>query len=242
MRSFVRRHESLLRTLGATTAIGMVLGLAIGGVGGRLAMRALFLTTGLGVRGVLSDDGFRIGEFSVAATANLLVTGTLFGIVGAFVYLGVRPFLIGPRWLHSLTCGLAAGAVIGSLLVNPEGVDFTLLAPTWFAIALFVAIPAAFGAVTPLVMEWALRTDGWARTARLRWAVSPLLVFLFPPLLLLVGVPVAGVLIARYGLSRSPQLERVAQGQIAMWAMRGAWLVIAALGAVALGADVAALL
>ena len=49
--SFVR-HEALLRTLGATTSVGLALGLVIGGIGSRLAMRALFLTTGPGVRGV----------------------------------------------------------------------------------------------------------------------------------------------------------------------------------------------
>lgn len=236
-----RRHETLLRTLGAATAVGIVLGSVVGGIGSRLAMRALFLTSGPSVRGVVSDDGFRIGEFS-AATANLILVGTLFGIVGAFVYLGVRPFLIGPRWLHSLTCSLAAGAVVGSLLVHPEGVDFTLLSPIWFAIALFVAIPALFGAVMPPAVEWVLRTDGWAQTVRLRWVVSPLLVFLFPPLLLVVGVPVAGVLGARYCLDRSPGVQRYALHRSVMWVARIAWLAVAVLGAVGLADDLVALL
>jgi hypothetical protein len=235
------RHEPLLRTLGAATGVGMALGLIIGGVGGRLAMRALFLTTGPGVRGVISDDGFEIGRFSID-TINLLATGMLMGIFGAFTYLGVRPFLMGPMWLRSLGCALAAGAVVGTTLVNPEGVDFTALSPVWFAIALFVGIPAVFGAVAPATIEWILRPSGLARTAPLGWVLSPLLVFLFPPLLVLVGLPVALVLLARYALATSPRLQTYARHAAAMWAARAAWLGIALLGVAALREDLAALL
>lgn len=237
----LRRYEPLLRTLGATTAVGMLLGAVIGGLGGRLAMRALFLTTGASVRGVVSDDGFRIGEFSVA-TANLVFTSALFGIVGAVVYLGVRSFLIGPQWLRSLTCSLAAGAVIGSLLVHADGVDFTVLSPVWLAIALFVGIPALFGAVTPAATEWMLRPAGWARTARLRWVTAPLLVYLFPPLLVVVGVPVGGVLGARYLVSRSTALQDFVRRQSVMWTARMAWLSIALLGVAGLADDIDSLL
>lgn len=237
----LKRHESLIRTLGATTLVGITLGAFVGGIGFRLAMRALFLTSGPSVRGVVSDDGFRIGVVT-SATANLIFLGTLFGIVGAVVYLGVRPFLIGPRWLRALTCGLAGGAVIGSQLVHPEGVDFTLLSPTWLAIALVVAVPALFGVLTSLVVEWILRVDGWAQTARLRWVAPPLLVFLFPPLLLLVGPPVVVVLGTRYVLDRSPTLRRPAFRQPTMWLIRAVWLAIAALGLVGLVQDVVVIL
>lgn len=242
MRRLAERQKPLLRTLGATTGVGMVLGLLIGGVCGRLAMRALFLTTGPSARGLISDDGFRIGQFSAVATANLLVTGTLFGIVGAFVYLAVRPFLIGPRWLRSLTCSLAAGAVVGSILVIPDGVDFTELSPVWFAIALFVAIPAAFGLVVPPAIEWILRPSGPAEMLPLRWVLAPLVVFLFPPLLVVVGVPLAAVLLASYVLARSAQLRRHASHGTAMWVARTAWLGIAFVGVWALSEDLLALL
>jgi len=237
----LRQHEPLLRTLGASTGVGAVLGFVIGGVGGRLAMRALFLTSGPSVRGIISDDGFRMGQFS-ADTANLLLTGSAFGVVGSFVYLAVRPFLIGPLWLRSLTCGLAAGAVIGSLLVAPDGVDFTALSPVSFAVALFVGIPALFGLAAPLAIEWVLRPGGWAHTARLRWVLSPLLVFLFPPLLVLVGLPLAVVLAARFRLDRLPRLRGYGRQAASMWAVRMGWLAIAVFGALLLTEDMSALL
>ena len=230
----------LARTLGAATGIGLGLGLVVGGVGGRLAMRLLFLTSGPGVQGLESDDGFLIGRFT-AATFNLAVTGALLGVVGAFTYLAVRRFLLGPLWLRSLTCGAAAGAVIGSLLVNPDGVDFTRLGPVWLAVALFVAIPALFGLLCPPLMEAALRPRGWASSARGWLVMAPLAVFLFPPLLMLVAVPTAVVFIARGAITRSPRLQAIARHAVTWWAGRLAWAAVAVLGAIQLAQDALAL-
>ena len=44
-----------------------------------------------------------------------------------------------------MTTGLAAAAVAGSMLVHRDGIDFTLLKPTWLAVGLFVALPGVFG-------------------------------------------------------------------------------------------------
>ena len=35
--------------------------------------------------GITSDDGFRIGQFTVGDTLQLLLTGTVFGLIGACV-------------------------------------------------------------------------------------------------------------------------------------------------------------
>lgn len=234
------RLGPLMRTLGATTGIGLVIGVLVGGVGGRLAMRLLALTSGPSATGVISDDGFRIGQFS-AATLNLLVTGALFGVVGSFTYLAVRPFLLGPSWLRALTCALASGAVLGSIVVNPDGVDFTVLSPVWLAVALFVVIPALFGALAPPAIERALATGGWARTAPLRIVAAPLAVFLFPPLLILLGIPVALVLGARWRLGRWPRIAHAARRPWSLWTARVGWAAVAILGLVALAGDVSAL-
>src|SRR3990172_110315 len=116
----LRESEPLLRTLAAATAVGILLGAVIGGLGSRLAMRLLFLTSDPAMQGVLTDDGFPIGEITFAGTANLILSVTGFGVIGAFVYLAVRRFLIGPQWLRLLGCGLAAGVVVGAGLVHAD--------------------------------------------------------------------------------------------------------------------------
>ncbi len=200
-------------------------------------MRVLFLTSDPDVRGIESDDGFIIGQFTID-TLNLLVTGALFGLVGAFVYLGLRPWLIGPLWFRAVTCAAAAGAMIGSLVIIPDGVDFTALSPVPLAVALFIAIPAAFGLVCPLAVEWALRPDGWAWTRPFGWVVAPLAVFLFPPVLIVLGVPIALILAVRWLASRS---SRSVPAVAVRWVGWVGWGSLAIFGLVMLTEDLLAL-
>jgi hypothetical protein len=53
----LREVESLVRVVSATVIIGAGGCAVIGGLGVRLAMRILFLTSGDGVKGLTSDDG-----------------------------------------------------------------------------------------------------------------------------------------------------------------------------------------
>ena len=54
----VRSFEPIVRLVAATIVIGAVCGAVIGGLGGRLAMRILFVTSDEAVKGLISDDGF----------------------------------------------------------------------------------------------------------------------------------------------------------------------------------------
>lgn len=234
--------QRLLRTLAATTAVGLGLGLLVGGIGGRLAMRALFLTSDPSVRGMVSDDGFPIGRFELAATVNLLVVGAAIGVIGAFGYLAVRPFLLGPTWLRRTGCAIGAGVVVGSMLVHTDGVDFTRLGPRWFAIALFVALPAVYGVLAAIYVERAIRPDGWFATAPSWLALLPLAAYLFLPLLVVVGLPVAFVLGVRHVTRVWPPLGRVAGAPAARWVAVGAWAGVAFLGLWTLAVDTVELL
>ena len=142
---------------------GIAAGVLVGGIGNRLAMLALRLTSSDRVDGIESDDGFTIGRFTLSGTYNLLLLGAVFGIIGAAAYQWVRPWLIGPRWFRLLTIALGAGAVVGSMLVHADGIDFRLLTPTWFAIGLFVALPALFAVVVALAVEGVEDPESWTR-------------------------------------------------------------------------------
>jgi hypothetical protein len=234
--------ERSLRTIAATITVGLGLGFLVGGIGGRVAMRLLFLTSDPSVRGMISDDGFPIGRFDLEATLNLLVVGTVLGVIGAFVYLGVRPFLMGPRWLQRAGCAIGGGAVVGSMLVHVEGVDFTRLGPRWFAIALFVALPAIFGYLAAVAVEWASRPDGWFMTAPRGRALTPLVTFLFLPLALVLGPPIVVVLAARRAARGVGWVGRALHHPAALWIGRGLWLTAGLVGAWTLALDSAELL
>ena len=156
---------------------GIPAGVLMVGVGSRVAMLLLRLTSPDHVQGIQSDDDFTIGQVTFSGTVNLLMLGAAIGVIGACAYRAVAPWLIGPLWFRRLTTGLAAGAVGGSMLVHADGIDFTVLKPTWFAIGLFVALPAVFGTFIGSFVDAAARPDSWtARPGRRRWLVPLLLV------------------------------------------------------------------
>lgn len=89
-------------------AAGGWAGLLVGGVGGRIAMFVLRLTSSASVRGIQSDDDFTIGQIS-GATAFLLAITTVLGMVVGIVLVSVRSQL--PGLLGASLIVLAAGTL-----------------------------------------------------------------------------------------------------------------------------------
>ncbi len=207
------------RRLAAGVLGGLVTGLAIGGVGGRVAMFVLRLTSSPTVIGLKTDDDFTIGRFS-GDTGFLLAFTAGLGVLGSLFYLAVRALL--PAERRPLLMAIVGGTVGGALFVRPGGVDFTLLSPLPLAIPLFVALPAAYGAILSLVVERWLREDSPVRRSRL--GVLGLI-----PLLLVSLVGPLGALIVPVILG-AWMLARAYPSSIAAWRSRPAtWVGRAAL-------------
>src|SRR5262245_37534087 len=173
------------RRLAAVTAAGGLLGLVVGGVGGRLAM-LLLAQLNPEVTGLQSDDDFTMGQFT-AATFNLLFVATLIGVFGAGVYFVLRGLMLGPRWFQVLSISVGPAVVVGSQIVHTDGVDFTL-DPALLAIALFMLIPGVYAALLTLLAERWLADDG-------PFTRSPTWVALLPLLLWIPIAPLLGVLV-----------------------------------------------
>lgn len=94
--------DHIVRRLAAATVVGAILGLLIGGVGGRLAM-LLLAALNPEAAGVTSDDGFIMGRFTFSGTLSLLFVGTVIGILGGGIYFVLRGLMIGPRWFKILS-------------------------------------------------------------------------------------------------------------------------------------------
>jgi hypothetical protein len=231
------RAVEALRRLAAITAASAVLGLLIGGVFNRLAMM-LLAALNPAATGVESDDGFVIGRFTAAGTLNLLLAGTLIGVVGGGVYAAVRGLMIGPRWFRVASVSAGAAVVVGSMIVHADGVDFTALRPAALAVGLFVAIPGLFAAaLTGLAGRWA-RPDGPFLRGRPLPALLPLALWL--PLLPLFALLAAGWLVREYARGNA-RLRPALAHPSAAWAARAGLAAAFVVALLDLAGDVATL-
>ncbi len=153
-------------------ALGVGLGVLVGGVVGRLMMFLLVRLNPENV-GSVSDDGFVMGQFTMSGSLNLLVVGGFLGAFGGVVYSGARHLTFGPPWFRTTSVTLGAGLPMGALLVDTEGVDFTLLSPPELAVAMFVGIPALYGLLLAIVAERvvAAPTASWGGLEPVRWVL-----------------------------------------------------------------------
>jgi hypothetical protein len=160
---------STARTIGFGVLAGALGGLVVAGVGGRLFM---FVLAELNTEdaGVLTDDGFAMGQFTLSGTLNLLSFTTAIGIVGGLLFVGLRGLRFGPAWFRTLSMPVGVAIVAGSLLVHSEGVDFTLLQPWWLAVSLTLAVPFVY---TLMVSALA---DRWIGDGQSVWSRVPVAV------------------------------------------------------------------
>ncbi len=231
-------RDEVFERLRVLIVAGITVGVLVAGIGSRSAMFVLRLTSPDGVRGVTSDDGFEIGRFTIGGTYSLVTLGAIVGIIGAVAYRAVAPWLLGPVWFRRVTVAAASGVVVGSIVIHADGIDFTLLKPTWLAIVLFIALPALFGAAVGVAVDRiAGRRHGGPQGWR-RMILPVVLVAAFPPtavLVILAGVVLAVWVPARrtFNLTRAPFALTIA--------VRAIWLTIAVVGLAALLGDVEAL-
>ncbi|MGD9792381.1 MAG: hypothetical protein AB7V43_02770 [Acidimicrobiia bacterium] len=232
--------STTLERLRLLIVAGVPSGVIVIGLGSRVAMGVLRVTSPGTVRGTVSDDGFIIGRVTLAGTYNLLMLGAAVGIIGAGVYVLVEPWLLGPGWFRRLVVAGAAGSVGGSMLVHADGVDFTILEPLWLAIALFVALPAAFAVVVAMNVDALRRRGAGASFGARRWVLPTVLVACFPPVLLVVLFAVIVLMVATVLESLGP-IARLRASLPYGLAMRTAWAAAALAGLVALVRDIDAL-
>jgi hypothetical protein len=231
------RLHHVLETMRVLIVGGIPAGALLVGLGSRVAMLVLRITSPDRVNGVESDDGFIIGRVTFSGTYNLMNLGSAIGIIGAGTYLMVSPWLIGPLWLRRATTGLAAGVVGGSMLIHADGIDFNVLQPKWLAIALFIALPGLFGTFIGSFVDSVRRSESWTRKGKRPWVLSVLCVVFFPLTLFVLALSLI-VVLACLAVNEAgvPRLVR----RIPAYALvvRGLWLLIAVVGLLALIGDI----
>lgn len=239
-----RSQQTLLSALASQLYVQIIAGIATGivvvGVGSRLAMLVLRVSSADSVDGVTSDDGFTIGRFTLSGTYNLLLIGAGVGIIGTCAYQLVRPWLIGPGWFRRCTVGLASGAVVGSMLVKTNGIDFVALTPTWLAIGLFVALPAAFAVCLAIAVDRVEQRVTVRTRGRRDWIIAIALAAAFTPTLIIFVFTTAAFVV--WATVRDlPVVRSVASATTTALVARALWLGVAVVGLVALVRDVVTL-
>lgn len=146
--------RAALRTLVVCVIAGGVSGFIVGGIGSRLAMRLLALTSPEIAQGRLTDDGARVGQFTLAGSISLAVALGVLGAVYGMGYLLVRRALPTSRTARIRRAALLTAAIGGALLVHDHpSFDYSILQPAWLAVALFIAIPGLYGAAVAYLVE-----------------------------------------------------------------------------------------
>jgi len=231
-----RSLEPVVRLLSATIIIGAISGAVIGGLGGRLAMRILFLTSDDSVKGLTSDDGFEIGRFTLSDTLGLVIVTAFIGVIAALLYLVARPFVARLGRAAAPAMALFYGVVGGAMMVHRDGIDFHVLEPAVLAIVLFVSICAGFGAAVAYLVDASAADDAWSQKSP-RWLLAPpLLLLLFPPFLV---VAAAAMTVNWAGAAADPDDRRWHVVQVGAVVVMSSALI---LGAVDLARDTAGLM
>jgi hypothetical protein len=140
---------------------GALAGVVVGGLGGRLAMLLLRLTSPDAVVGLTSDDGFEIGVVS-SRTFELVSSMAVVGAANGVLYAVLRGAI--PPPLRLVLWTVFAGALGGAAIVHEDGVDFTRLEPAALAIALFVLLPAGAAALVVWLVERWVAVEPWSDT------------------------------------------------------------------------------
>jgi hypothetical protein len=205
--------------------VGGLAGGVIGGIGGRLVMLVLRLASD--ANGVVSDDGFTIGEFSLLDTLGLYAGMTLAGALNGAAYVAVRRLL--PARARVTLWGLLGAAAVGGLVVHTDGADFTLLEPRWLAVASFVLLPGIAALLLAWLIERSARIEPWRCSRWLGLLALPTAPAVLAAPLLLLG---AGAVL---GLGRFESFRRLPSRRLPQLLALG--LVVA--GTVAGGVDLA---
>lgn len=87
-------------------------------------------------------------------------------------------------------------------MIRPDGIDFRLLSPIWLAVAMFIALPAAYGFVLAVLVE-----RSFQRQVGSGWRAFVGLLFLVPVLPLPVSL----------GFRSTVALGIVAVGAVGLW-------------------------
>jgi hypothetical protein len=177
------------RHVGTASLAGIIAGVVVGGLLGRVVMRISGFTAGPALVGVHTSNGNRVGDITFGGTlALVLFIGLTAGLIGGVVYAVVEPWLRRVRPWHGLAYGVALLLAYGFTVLEPSNFDFRRFGSAALNVAMFAALFVIFGVATAWLFDAvkALRA-GTGNAARLADVLA---------WMVLVPAAIASVLIA----------------------------------------------
>ena len=159
---------------------GIIAGVLVAGLGGRLMMRVLAATSGDSAQGLVTEAHETVGEITLGGSVGFVVfNGIFFGAIGGVGYVLLRSWLPSRPWLGGLVYGVALLGLAPLDALDPGNKDFSILRPSWLTVLLIAGLFPLYGMTTASVVERLDRT--WPRISTKRRAIlaySPLLLAL----------------------------------------------------------------
>jgi hypothetical protein len=147
------RTGEVLRDIAKGGMAGGIVGGVVGGLGGRLVMRVLALLHQDAI-GAFTENGNRIGDFTLGGTLFLAVFGVIAGLLAGALWVIVSPWIPErPRVRAFLTAGVAI-AMGTPLLIIGRNPDFVILDHDGMVVGLLIALVGLIGFAVALMDAW----------------------------------------------------------------------------------------
>jgi hypothetical protein len=178
------RSGEVLRDIARGGISGVLAGIVVGGLGGRLVMRIAALLHPDTI-GAFTENGNRIGDITLDGTLALVMIGLISCAMAGAIWVIVSPWIPGRAEVRALlTAGI--GIAIGTpLLIIGGNPDFVILEHDPAVVALLVALVGAIGLSIALLDSWLDRRLPHATTGEKRPAAFYAIVTLVGAVLVL---------------------------------------------------------
>jgi hypothetical protein len=145
------RVATVLRSIARGGLAGLIAGIVVGGLGGRIVMSVVALMNPTAT-GLLTENGEAVGRFTAEGTLALVVFGGLStGMLGAVVWVVISPWLPAVGRGRTLVAAFAAVALTSFMLVSGTNSDFLILRPRAVILAMLFLLVALAGLTTAVV-------------------------------------------------------------------------------------------
>jgi hypothetical protein len=182
--------------MGVPAAAGILAGLLVPGLGGRIAMRIAGAMSDPSLVGAArTENGNIVGDITAGGTTFLLVSGAFEGLAAGLLYAAVRPWLLPfGRWAGP-AYGMAILAAAGAVVLDPGNVDFRKFGSAPVNLLTFALLFPLYGLALDravVVLEERIR----GRSLRSPWgALVAIGLLAVAALVFFVGVALVGLIV-----------------------------------------------